>query len=68
MFQRSEVTGVYVIDNKMRHAAGWAFAGAALAYIGLIHGAQLGWAVSPLTALGYGAASRAQRKPRADGV
>ena len=45
---------VYVIDNKMRHAAGWAFAGAALAYIGLIHGAQLGWAVSPMVALGYG--------------
>ncbi len=44
---------VYVIDNKMRHAAGWAFAGAALAYIGLIHGAQLGWAVSPLVAVGY---------------
>ena len=31
----------------------WAFAGAALAYVGLIHGAQLGWAVSPLIALGY---------------
>jgi AGZA family xanthine/uracil permease-like MFS transporter len=44
---------VYIIDNKMRHAAGWAFAGAALAYIGLIHGAQLGWGVSPLVALGY---------------
>ena len=24
-----------------------------LAYVGLIHGAQLGWAVSPLVALGY---------------
>ncbi|MFZ2651248.1 MAG: hypothetical protein WA210_14195 [Burkholderiaceae bacterium] len=44
---------VYVIDNKMRHAAGWAFAGAALGYVGLIHGAQLGWHVSPLVALGY---------------
>ena len=44
---------VYVIDNKMRHAAGWAFAGAVLSYIGLIHGAQLGWAVSPTIALGY---------------
>ncbi len=31
----------------------WAFAGAILAYFGLIHGAQLGWAVSPLVALGY---------------
>ena len=44
---------VYIIDSKMRHAAGWAFAGAALAYVGLIHGAQLGWAVSPLVSLGY---------------
>jgi AGZA family xanthine/uracil permease-like MFS transporter len=44
---------VYVIDNQMKRAAAWAFAGAALAYIGLIHGAQLGWAQSPLVALGY---------------
>jgi adenine/guanine/hypoxanthine permease len=44
---------VYIIDNKMRHAAGWAFAGAVLAYVGLIHGANLGWAVSPMVALGY---------------
>ena len=44
---------VYVIDNQMRRAAAWAFAGAVLAYIGLIHGAQLGWAQSPLVALGY---------------
>ena len=44
---------VYIIDNKMRHAAAWAFAGAVLSYIGLIHGAQLGWGVSPLVSLGY---------------
>jgi AGZA family xanthine/uracil permease-like MFS transporter len=44
---------VYVIDNRMRHAAAWAFAGAVLSYVGLIHGAQLGWGVSPLVALGY---------------
>jgi len=44
---------VYVIDNKMRHAAGWACAAAVLSYVGLIHGAHLGWAVSPLVALGY---------------
>ena len=44
---------VYIIDNQMRRAAVWAFAGAVLAYVGLIHGAQLGWAVSPLVALGY---------------
>jgi AGZA family xanthine/uracil permease-like MFS transporter len=42
-----------VIDGKLRNAAVWAFAGAVLAYVGLIHGAQLGWAVSPLVALGY---------------
>jgi AGZA family xanthine/uracil permease-like MFS transporter len=44
---------VYIIDSKMRHAAAWAFAGAILAFVGLIHGAQLGWAVSPMVALGY---------------
>jgi AGZA family xanthine/uracil permease-like MFS transporter len=44
---------VYVIDSQMRRAAVWAFVGAALAYVGLIHGAQLGWAVSPMVALGY---------------
>jgi len=44
---------VFVIDNKLRTAAAWAFVGAVLSYIGLIHGAQLGWAVSPLVALGY---------------
>ena len=44
---------VFIIDNKLKTAAIWAFVGAALAFIGLIHGAQLGWAVSPLVALGY---------------
>lgn len=44
---------VFVIDNRLKTAAAWAFAGAVLAFIGLIHGAQLGWAVSPLVALGY---------------
>jgi AGZA family xanthine/uracil permease-like MFS transporter len=44
---------VFIIENQMRRAAAWAFAGAILAYVGLIHGAQLGWAVSPLVALGY---------------
>lgn len=44
---------VYIIDNKMRHAAAWAFGGAVLSFVGLIHGAQLGWSVSPLIALGY---------------
>jgi len=44
---------VCVIDDKMRQAAAWALAGAVLSFIGLIHGAQLGWAVSPLVSLGY---------------
>ena len=44
---------VFIIDNRLHHAAAWAFAGAILAYVGLIHGAQLGWAVSPMVALGY---------------
>src|SRR5689334_22725911 len=44
---------VCVIDEKMRQAAIWALAGALLSFIGLIHGPQLGWAVSPLVALGY---------------
>jgi len=44
---------VHVIDSKMRQAATWAFVGAALSYVGLIHGAQLGFNVSPLVALGY---------------
>jgi AGZA family xanthine/uracil permease-like MFS transporter len=43
----------FIVDHKLRTAAIWAFVGAALAFIGLIHGAQLGWAVSPLVALGY---------------
>jgi len=44
---------VFIIDGRLRHAAAWAFAGAILAFVGLIHGAQLGWAVSPMVALGY---------------
>ncbi len=44
---------VFIIENQLRRAAAWAFAGAILAYVGLIHGAQLGWAVSPMVALGY---------------
>jgi AGZA family xanthine/uracil permease-like MFS transporter len=43
----------FIIDHKLKYAAVAAFAGAVFAYIGLIHGAQLGWAVSPLVSLGY---------------
>ncbi|HVO07904.1 MAG TPA: xanthine permease [Burkholderiaceae bacterium] len=63
---------VQIIDNQLNRAAVWAFAGAVLAWIGLIHGAQLGWAVSPLVALGYAmfggvclALGRSQGKPAA---
>jgi AGZA family xanthine/uracil permease-like MFS transporter len=43
----------FIIDRKLTHAAAAAFIGAALAFIGLIHGPHLGWMVSPLVALGY---------------
>ena len=43
----------FIIDRKLNHAAAVAFVGAALAFVGLIHGAHLGWMVSPLVALGY---------------
>jgi adenine/guanine/hypoxanthine permease len=59
---------VYIIDNQLRRAAIWAFAGAALAFVGLIHGPQLGWAVSPMVALGYvmfGATCLALARPSA---
>jgi AGZA family xanthine/uracil permease-like MFS transporter len=44
---------VFIIDRRLKVAAVWAFVGAILSYIGLIHGEQLGWAVSPTVALGY---------------
>ena len=44
---------VFIIERQLTHAAVTAFVGAALSYIGLIHGAQLGWAASPAVALGY---------------
>ncbi|MBI3530651.1 MAG: regulator [Betaproteobacteria bacterium] len=43
----------FIIDSKLTHAAIVAFVGAAFAFIGLIHGPQLGWMVSPLVSLGY---------------
>jgi AGZA family xanthine/uracil permease-like MFS transporter len=44
---------VFIIDRQLNRAAITAFIGAGLAWIGLIHGAQLGWAASPMVALGY---------------
>src|SRR5581483_3823565 len=46
-------TAAFIIDRKLTHAAWAAFIGAALAFVGLIHGPQLGWMVSPLVSLGY---------------
>jgi len=43
----------FIIDHKLKHAAVTAFIGAGLAWIGLIHAAQLQWNASPLVALGY---------------
>jgi AGZA family xanthine/uracil permease-like MFS transporter len=43
----------FIIDRKLAQAAIVAFVGAAFSFIGLIHGPQLGWMVSPLVALGY---------------
>ena len=43
----------FIIERQLTRAAVTAFVGAALSYIGLIHGAQHGWGVSPSVALGY---------------
>ena len=43
----------FVIERKLVAAAVTALLGAALAFIGLIHASHLGWAASPLVALGY---------------
>ncbi len=43
----------FVIDRRLKAAAATAFFGAILAFIGLIHASTLGWAASPVVALGY---------------
>ncbi|MGH8701579.1 MAG: hypothetical protein ACREVR_10470, partial [Burkholderiales bacterium] len=43
----------FIIERKLTHAAVPAFIGAALAWVGLIHGPAMGWMVSPLVSLGY---------------
>jgi adenine/guanine/hypoxanthine permease len=43
----------FIIDRQFRWAAGYALAGAILAFFGFIHGTQLEVAASPLVALGY---------------
>jgi AGZA family xanthine/uracil permease-like MFS transporter len=44
---------VFLIDKRYYWAAGYCLAGAALSFIGLIHGEQVTWAASPGVALGY---------------
>jgi AGZA family xanthine/uracil permease-like MFS transporter len=43
----------FMIDKRYYWAAGYCTAGAALSFIGLIHGEQVAWAASPGVALGY---------------
>ncbi|HEV8094118.1 MAG TPA: hypothetical protein VGP71_00235 [Burkholderiales bacterium] len=43
----------FIIDKQLNRAAVAAFAGAVLAWIGLIHAGQLGWGAAPGVALGY---------------
>jgi adenine/guanine/hypoxanthine permease len=43
----------FVIDRSFLWAAGYSVAGAALAFIGLIHGTEVGWDIGPQVALGY---------------
>ncbi len=44
---------VFLIEHKPRLSAMYAVAGAVLSYFGFIHGAQVGFGVSPTIALGY---------------
>jgi AGZA family xanthine/uracil permease-like MFS transporter len=46
-------TAAFIIDRQLIHAGISALVGAALAFVGLIHGPHLGWIVSPMVALGY---------------
>jgi AGZA family xanthine/uracil permease-like MFS transporter len=43
----------FIIDRNFSRAAGYAVAGAILSFFGFIHGAQLGFGVSPLVSIGY---------------
>lgn len=45
--------GVFVIERKLRPAAGFAFAGAVLTFFGFMHGERIGIAQSPLVAASY---------------
>jgi AGZA family xanthine/uracil permease-like MFS transporter len=43
----------FIIDKQFLWAAGYAFAGAALGFVGLIHATSVGWNVGGQMALGY---------------
>ncbi|HEV7452853.1 MAG TPA: regulator [Pseudonocardiaceae bacterium] len=43
----------FIIDKRYYWAAGYCVAGAALSFIGLVHGEKVTWAASPGAALGY---------------
>ncbi|MGH3669376.1 MAG: regulator, partial [Pseudonocardiaceae bacterium] len=43
----------FIVDKRYYWAAGYCVAGAALSFIGLIHGERVAWAAGPGTALGY---------------
>ena len=44
---------IALIDRRLRAAAGWATAAAALAWFGLMHADRVGWGEAPGAALGY---------------
>jgi AGZA family xanthine/uracil permease-like MFS transporter len=43
----------FLVDRRFLWAAGYCGAGAILAFIGLVHGAKVGWDIGPKIALGY---------------
>jgi AGZA family xanthine/uracil permease-like MFS transporter len=44
---------IALIDRRLRTAASWAMAAAALAWLGLMHADRVGWGEAPGAALGY---------------
>jgi len=44
---------IALVDRRLRVAAGWAAAAAALSWVGLMHADRIGWAAAPGCALGY---------------
>jgi len=46
-------TTIALVDRRLRAAAAWAGASAALAWLGLMHADRIGWGAAPQAALGY---------------